>query len=345
MASLQYRLLFSCAFNFVCLFGISEQTESKYADKLLLVSMDGFRWDFLYKTYTPNFDKFIKNGIKVEYVNNSFVTKTFPAHYTIVTGVYEETHGIVSNSMYDPVFKETFNMRTKTTKWWNASEPIWCYVKRFNLNSGSYFWPGDDTIINGIRPNKWLKYAQATPFRKRVDDVMDWFTKDNFNFVSLYFHEPDSTGHRHGPESPEVNEKVGEMDELLGYLVTKLEEKKLTDKVNVIITSDHGMYPVDVKNKVVDIYDYVKRSQIQRTPLLGPVAQIQPVDGQTDAVVDQLRNVPHITVYHKRDIPDRLHYKHNRRIMSVLVMADEGWLVTDVSVIFRVKVAFRLVRL
>ena len=169
----------------------------------------------------------------------------------LLSGVYEETHGIVSNSMYDPVFDETFSMRTKSTKWWNATEPIWCYVKHFGLTSGSYYWPGDDTVINGIRPNKWLKYSDDTPFRNRVDDVMGWFTEDNFNFISLYFHEPDKTGHRYGPETPEVDEKVREMDDLLGYLVKKLEENKLRDKVNVIITSDHGMYPVDVKKKVI----------------------------------------------------------------------------------------------
>ncbi|XP_041369889.1 bis(5'-adenosyl)-triphosphatase enpp4-like [Gigantopelta aegis] len=315
----------------VCLFGISEQTESKYADKLLLVSMDGFRWDYLYKTYTPNFDLFVKHGIKVDYVNNSFVTKTFPNHYTIVTGVYEETHGIVDNSMYDPLFDEKFHMGMTDTKWWNEAEPIWCHVKRYNLTSGTYYWPGSETEINGLRPDKWLKYSDHTPFRKRVDDVMDWFTNDKLNFVTLYFPEPDHTGHAHGPDSPEIVEKVKEMDGILGYLMLKLEENQLTDEVNVIVTSDHGMHSIDVKNKVVDIYDHVNRSQVQRIPSQGPVAQIQPVDGQTDAVVNQLRNVPHITVYHKRDIPDRLHYKHNRRIMPVLVMADEGWLITDHS--------------
>ena len=84
--------------------------------------------------------------------------------------------------------------------------------------------------------------------------------------------------------------------------------------------------------QVVDIYDHVNRSQVRMIPSRGPVAQILPVEGEEDAVVDQLTNVPHISVYHKRDIPDRLHYKHNRRIMPVVVIADEGWLVTDVSI-------------
>ena len=164
--------------------------------------------------------------------------------------MYEETHGIVDNSMYDPVFDEKFHMGTKDTKWWNGSEPIWCHVKRFNLKSGTYYWPGSESEVNGLRPDKWLRYSDHTPFRKRVDDVMDWFTNDKLNFITLYFPEPDHTGHAHGPDSPEIVEKIKEMDGILGYLMAKLEEKKLKDKVNVIVTSDHGMFSIDVKNKV-----------------------------------------------------------------------------------------------
>ena len=192
-------------------------------------------------------------GIKLRWFNAFDVYLAVFAVFSL-TGVYEETHGILEHHMYDPLFNETFNLGNKDTKWFDAAEPIWCRVKRFELKSGTYYWPGSETEINGLRPDFWLPYSDDTPFRKRVNEVMNWFVNESLNFVTLYFPEPDKTGHWFGPDSPEIVEKIREMDGILGYLMEKLEENKLTDKVNVIVTSDHGMFSVDVKNKVLSCY-------------------------------------------------------------------------------------------
>ena len=54
--------------------------------KVLLVSMDGFRWDYVNNVSTPNFDALAREGVKAPYINNTFTTKTFPCHYSIATG-------------------------------------------------------------------------------------------------------------------------------------------------------------------------------------------------------------------------------------------------------------------
>ncbi|XP_071132341.1 ectonucleotide pyrophosphatase/phosphodiesterase family member 5-like [Mytilus edulis] len=301
---------------------------SVYSNQVLLVSMDGFRWDYLTKVSTPNFDRLAQNGTKASYINNTFITKTFPCHYTIVTGLYEESHGIIGNKMYDPVFNSTFNMQNYETRWWNGGEPIWVTARRQNLKSATYFWPGSEAEIRGYRPNIWKHYNQSVPFKNRIDTVITWLTDEHIDLVNLYFHEPDATGHAFGPDSPQIIEKVQAMDKILGYLLDKFDSHNLTNKVNLILTSDHGMTTIDTANKVVDITDHVNMSKIQFPVDNGPIMQIQPSLGLIDDVVQSLQNVSHISVFKKEDIPDHWHYRNNRRIMPVFLLADEGWSIT-----------------
>ncbi|XP_055957013.1 ectonucleotide pyrophosphatase/phosphodiesterase family member 5 [Patella vulgata] len=281
----------------------------KYVDKVLLVSMDGFRWDYLDKIDTPHFDYLADHGVKVRYVNNTFITETFPCHYSIATGLYEESHGIIANKMYDPVFNETFGMANHDPKWWEAGEPIWITATKQNMKSATYFWPGSEVAIKGVRPEIWYPYNESVPFEERIDTVMDWFANQGVHLATLYFHEPDHTGHLYGPDSQQIKDKVVYMDNILGYLLGKLRENQLWDSVNVIITSDHGMTSVDVDTQ-----------------------NILPEDGQVDTVYQSLKNqsdAMHLTVYKKEDIPEHYHYKNNRRVMPVVALADEGWLVVD----------------
>ncbi|XP_046561055.1 glycerophosphocholine cholinephosphodiesterase ENPP6-like [Haliotis rubra] len=300
-----------------------------FKNKLLLVSMDGFRWDYLNNaSSTPHFHMFGDGGVRATYMNASFPTLTFPNHYTIVTGLWEESHGIVGNYMYDPVFNASFNLGTKETRWWNGGEPLWVTAKKQGLKAGTYFWPGSEAEIQGVRPDYWYPYTDNTPYKERIDTVVDWFKNQNIQLATLYYPEPDKTGHSFGPESQEVRDKVMYMDEILGYLVQKMKENDLENEVNVIVTSDHGMVEVDNINKVVDITDYVDMTKVDRVPIYGPMMHILPVEGQDDAIIQSLAGVEHITVYKKEDVPERLHYQDNRRIMPIIIIADEGWQLT-----------------
>ncbi|KAL3875740.1 hypothetical protein ACJMK2_033661 [Sinanodonta woodiana] len=302
-------------------------TSSMYARKVLLISMDGFRWDYIEQHHTPNFDAFAAEGVRARYINNTFITKTFPCHYSIVIGLYEESHGIIANRMYDPVFNETFTMATKTSKWWDGGEPVWVTARKHGKKSATYYWPGSETEIHGFRPNIWKHYNESDPFNIRIDTVIQWLLDDQADIVTLYFHEPDYTGHKFGPNSTEVSEKIKEMDGWLGYLMKNLTDHGLWDSVNVIVTSDHGMTAIDVNSRVIDIYDYVDPSTIQLIATFGEIMSILPVNGKEDEMVRNLTSKPHMTVYKKKDIPEHWHYKNNRRIMPILLVAEEGWLI------------------
>ena len=254
--------------------------------KLLLVSLDGFRWDYLKRNGSfPNFKRILQEGAHARLgVKNAFLTKTFPDHYTIVTGLYEESHGIVGNTFFDPHLNETFhnwnNIDDRDPKWFdNGGEPIWVSNQKFSTarRSGSIFWPGDRASVKGFLPYRYLTYDGSMPFRTRIDKIVSWFVdKYPINLGLLYFEEPDHTGHQFGPESKEIIEKVEELDGDIGYLLQKLEENGLLDDVNLIITSDHGMSttPTDEEHKInldkyLDLNSYVIDS-------VNPVATIRP---------------------------------------------------------------------
>ena len=78
------------------------------APTVLLISLDGFRWDYRSKADTPNLDFLAENGVSSESFIPVFPSKTFPNHLSIVTGYYPENHGIISNNMYDPEWDEEY---------------------------------------------------------------------------------------------------------------------------------------------------------------------------------------------------------------------------------------------
>ncbi|XP_070556777.1 ectonucleotide pyrophosphatase/phosphodiesterase family member 5-like [Ptychodera flava] len=297
----------------------------------LLISFDGFRWDYLQKVETPNFDVLISDG---SFVPNgivpTFITKTFPNHFTIATGLYEESHGIVATDMYDPVLNEKFHIGgedSTSSKWWDVgAEPIWVTNQKHGGRTGVYYWPGSETEIMGIRPNRYKINNDTTPFERRIDDVIDWFTdEDPINLGLLYFNEPDHTGHTSGPESDEILDVIRLCDDTIGYLIQRLQEADLYQKINILITSDHGMTEIS-PDRLIQLDDYVNPDLYVLVDS-SPVAAIYPVDNRnTMAIYNAFaRKHPNMTVYLKDSIPDHFHYKHNRRIMPIIAVADEGW--------------------
>jgi len=239
--------------------------------RVLLISLDGFRWNYLDMVNnkghpTPNFQLLIDNGVVVKGpgVQNAFVTNTFPNHYTLVTGLYEESHGIVNNEFYDPVYNDTFTKaKMNDIKWWNGTgsekvEPVWVTneaVGDAHHASGVYFWPGSE--VNGMRPKHFISpFSMITPFSVRAKTVTGWFTQENrpINFGAMYYHEPDKTGHQHGPGSAEMVDMILTLDRYVGDMISLFKEKHIFHELNIILTSDHGMTEV---KQVIYLDDYI----------------------------------------------------------------------------------------
>ena len=272
--------------------------------KLLLISFDGFRHDYLQKVKdsgrsTPNFDSLIKDGVEAEYMKNIYVTKTLPNHYTIVTGHYAESHGVIDNDMYDPVYKEFYYESTQhanDTKWYNngtvggGAEPIWVTNEKgyqsslFPRRSGIVGWPGGDISIHGhtaAHTVPFSYYLHDFSNHSRIEKIVEWFTTEDkpINLGLLYFEDPDHLGHQVGPNSEIMYDHIVALDGVVGDLIKQLKEKDLFHHLNIIITSDHGMAEVS-PDKVVFLEDYIDSSSYL-TPRNSLGFTIKPNAGET----------------------------------------------------------------
>ena len=293
LRTIYYLLAFVSSFHSVCEAASVTGPNELNFPRVLLVSFDGFRWDYLSrpetKDHTPNFHKIMKDGVYAKRgVKNAFITNTFPNHYTIVTGLYEESHGIVGNIMYDPVLNETFNIynvtQERSPKWFdNGGEPIWvtnqlqdtCNCRK----TGIVFWPGDSASVKGVLPYRYLLYDNSMKNKTRVDTMVKWFTdKYSVNLGLLYFEEPDGYGHEFGPDSPQINDMIIGLDGVVGYLLDELKMKGILDSTDIIITSDHGMASTP-DNKVINLDVHISVNDY-RIFSSNPIGNILPNPGK-----------------------------------------------------------------
>ncbi|XP_062930457.1 ectonucleotide pyrophosphatase/phosphodiesterase family member 7-like [Mobula hypostoma] len=316
--------------------------ERKNQNKLLLISLDGFRWDYDQDVETPNFQKLVREGVKAKYVTPPFVTITSPSHFTLLTGRYIESHGVIHNMWFNTTTgqKKSYYQTQDVNEYWdNGSLPIWITAQRQGLKTGSIHFPGTKPTYQG--ENIFLKivepplynYKNATAWRENIDIVMKWFTLDDLDFVTLYFGEPDSTGHLYGPESEKRKAVVKKLDSTLGYLLQSIEKYNLKSRLNVIITADHGMTTVlkepnvteivlkrfsnfSFKDTAFDLVDY------------GPTGMLLPKPGKTEKVYQALKGAhPHLNVFKKEDLPKRFRYSNNERILPIIIFGDLGYVV------------------
>ncbi|MBI2683576.1 MAG: alkaline phosphatase family protein [Acidobacteriales bacterium] len=298
---------------------------------LLLVSIDGFRADYLDRGITPNLSRLAKSGVRAKWMTPAFPSKTFPNHYTIVTGLYPEHHGIVGNDVWDPDFqaKFTYNkpMAIESRWWWG--EPIWNTAERQGMKAGSMFWPGSDAEIGGLRPSEWRTYEHKMPPEDRVAVILSWLdkpVKDRPRMLTLYFSDVDSAGHDYGPDSPELTAAVWKIDRMIGLLQAGFRQRGIEGQVNVIVVSDHGMIPTPADQKIF-LEDIVDPASL-RVVTWGQLLSVEALDGNNEALYQKLRRIPHATAYRKGEMPARFHYSEGRRIPPVLVLADGGWEIT-----------------
>lgn len=298
---------------------------------LLLVSLDGFRPDYASRGVSPMLQDMLDCGVSAPYVRTSFPSKTFPNHYSIVTGMYPESSGIIGNSMYDPALPgRKFKLgRSESLKpvWWRA-EPVWETVRNMGGVSAVYFWPGSE--VPGRLPTHYKKYDSHVPFEERVAQVIEWLllpAPRRPRYLSLYFNEPDSTGHSHGPDSEEVKDAVARVDAQLASLYSQLMAHDLLGCVDVVVTSDHGMAAVREDCKSVILEDYVPGLSNMSTYVNGPVARVRPHnESQAGDLVNQLDCAhPALRVFHRAELPERWHYQQSSRIEPVIATVDQGF--------------------
>ncbi|KAI9597075.1 alkaline-phosphatase-like protein [Syncephalis fuscata] len=240
----------------------SNGTDS-FSQTVIMISIDGMRADYLDRSLTPILASMAKDGVRAEYMTPSFPSTTFANHYTLVTGLYPQSHGIVSNTFYDPVTKETFNYKdpkhSQDSKWWGG-EPIWVTAVKQGLRSAVHMWPGSSSVIAGGRPTYLDLFDSKVTLPQKADRILEWLDmpKDKRpQLINTYVANVDTQGHNYGPNSKEVNVALAEVDAMMDRLFAGLKEKSL-DIVNVVVVSDHGMTEVSEKraislDKIIDM--------------------------------------------------------------------------------------------
>lgn len=319
------------------------QTETR-APVTILISIDGFRPDYRTRGVTPTLDALAASGISAA-MRPSFPSKTFPNHWTLVTGLRPDRNGIVSNSMEDAGRPGvTFTMEnSRDPFWWNEAEPVWVTAERSGVRSATMFWPGSNVAwggamkgghgepTSGVRPEDWWPFDMAVPGEQRVAGVLDWLRRPAAmrpRFLTLYFDAVDSAGHTYGPDAAETTAAVAKVDAQIGALVAGL--KALGQPANLVIVADHGMAGTGASRTIA--MDSVANSADYRQFEAGPFASFYPVPGHEAALEKALLgHHAHYDCWRKSEIPARLHYGTNPRIPPYFCLAETGWLLNKTA--------------
>lgn len=295
----------------------------------ILISIDGFRADYLDRGITPNLSRLAAEGAHGK-LRPSFPTKTFPNHYAIVTGKRPDNNGIVGNNMIDPrrpgvKFSLGDPKQSLDPFWWDEAEPAWITAGKAGVRSATMFWPGSEVAIHESRPPDWLRYDEHVSYAQRVNTILDWMRRPadiRPAFATLYFEAVDGAGHEFGPDSAEVNAAITEVDARIGELVAGL--AKLGQPARLLVVADHGMRAIDA-SRVIQLADLVDLPSIIAVET-GPYAAIEPAAGTDNRVYEALlKPHEHMACNRREELPKRLHYGRNPRVAAIICIAEPGW--------------------
>ena len=302
---------------------------------VILISIDGFRYDYFDLGDTPALQRLVDGGVRVDSLHHAFPTKTFPTHYTVVTGKHPGHHGLVANSMWDPDRDARFSLGNREAVgdgfWYEGGEPIWVTAENQGVTTATYFWPGSEARIRGVRPTYWKPYDGDVPHEERIEQVLDWVDMPEDErpaLITLYFSTVDSAGHRYGPREEPVQAALEEIDGQLAALLDGLEARGKLDDTYILLASDHGMSRVDFERYIM-LDDYLDLSRV-RVSDWGPATQIWATDMPVEEIVASLEGAhPNMRVWAKEDIPPRYQFDNHRRVPDVLAEADLGWMISN----------------
>ncbi len=295
----------------------SAATQAKHY--VVLVSLDGFRYDYAEKYGAKHILALAKEGASApDGMVPSYPSVTFPNHYSIVTGLYPEHHGIVANSFYDPTRKQRYSYTdsaTVTDGSWYGGTPLWVLAEKQGMRAACFFWPGSEAAIQDVRPSYYLHFDNKVPDDTRIDQVIEWLklpAEQRPHFITLYYGEPDHSGHESGPDSPQVRDAVHHVDELIGKLKTQLDGLHLP--IDLIVLSDHGMEKV--QGSWIDLDKFADLSRfITDGPLLyANTGSATGDEAAAERVYNQLKKADsRFMVYRRTHIPAALDYNLNPR--------------------------------
>jgi predicted AlkP superfamily pyrophosphatase or phosphodiesterase len=296
---------------------------------VLLISLDGFRADYLERGLTPRLARLARDGVRAEWMTPSYPALTFPNHYTVVTGLWSDRHGVVHNTMRDAAlgaFSLSNREAVANGAWWGG-EPIWVSAEKAGLPTATLFWPGSEAAIEGVRPARWTPYDEEMPLDERIDIVIAWLAEEDRTrprLITLYLETLDAAGHSHGPDSREMGAALVEVDRAIGRLLDGLAARSLLDDVNLVVTSDHGMATV-APGHAIAVEDMVDKTDAA-VVTSGQSVGFNPLPGREREAHARLVGAhERYDCWPKSDLPARWHYGRHPRVPAIVCQMHEGW--------------------
>ncbi|MEP0366965.1 MAG: ectonucleotide pyrophosphatase/phosphodiesterase [Cyclobacteriaceae bacterium] len=319
--------LYSCATNSSS--SQSDQHESptnrewaKNQPYVVLISFDGFRYDYARKYGATNILRFMESGVTTDKMIPSFPSKTFPNHYTLVTGMYPSTHGLVSNEFYSREKDATYKVGDQEAVHdaaWYGGKPLWVLAEEAGMLSASYFWVGSEAAIGGRIPAYMKPYDGSVPNQERFEKVVDWLKLPEAkrpHFIATYFSIIDDVGHSFGPNSKRTEEAVLSLDQQFGEFMDQLAEVDVP--VNVILVADHGMSEI---SRGVVLCDIVDVSDCKVTWSFPPMIYCE-----DSSQVNELQRIINadgrIAAWKPEELPERLHLSAGDRVGDLILYTE-----------------------
>lgn len=326
-----------CLLVILLLAGSFSQAQEKDENIVVLISLDGCRWDYPQWYDTPFLDFMEKNGAASGLIP-AFPSKTFPNHYTLATGLHPEHHGIIGNSFLNRSTGKTFSLGTPEEKYnpvHYGGEPIWLTAQKQGIKTAIFYWPGSDVKIQGKSPELYHEYDKKPrlTYEERINGIVRQLKKSPARrprLLMAYLEEPDKSGHNYGPQHKNTRKAVEQTDSLLGVLWHKIQALPVAPKVDFIVLSDHGMTQL-VPERKIEVMKHLKKEWVEQIEGNMP-ANIYAKTGFADSIYQSLKTIDHIDVWHRADVPDFLHYKNNPNIGDIVVLPELGWIFCDEEV-------------
>ena len=296
----------------------------------ILISLDGFRADYLDRGNTPALGALAGDGARGA-MRPSFPSLTYPNHYTLVTGKRPDHNGMVNNTLEaDEVPGVSFSMSNHDAvgdgRWWDQAKPIWVSAEQQGVHAGILFWPGSEAQIDGVRPSYWKVYDEKLAYEARIDMVLSWIDAKAppLGLATLYFDVTDTEGHHYGPDSPEVKAAAAQADAAIGRLVAGLKARGLYETTNIVVVADHGMAPQPLSG-LVEVSTLVDPAKVKFVST-GSVVGVRALPGfEAEVAATMLKAHSHLTCWTKDKIPARYGYGTNPRVPPIVCLADRGW--------------------
>jgi predicted AlkP superfamily pyrophosphatase or phosphodiesterase len=301
------------------------------APYVVMLSMDGFRHDYLDLHPSPALQRIAAEGVRADRMIPGFPSKTFPTHYTVATGMYAEHHGLVGNRFWAPDKGAMYDMANRNVVedgTWYRGEPIWVTAERQGMLAASYFFVGSEADVGGVRPTYWHRFDGSVPNDDRVDGVLAWLAlppERRPHMITLYFSDLDDAGHRYGPGSAEVQNAVATVDASIDRLLRGIEALPHGDQVTLILVSDHGMMRSEAdRAQAVDLTLFPGIRMVEGGPYASFVVEEGGVE-RAAVVRDSLQAMlPEAEVWLRQDVPERFHYSADPRIGDIVALAEPG---------------------